>query len=69
MVSKKMVRNEHNTPAIIKYPFWHMTAQNPNAVYACVNYGEASCPREIASRSICLDCDIRRVLEDVKQAG
>ncbi len=30
-----------NTPGIIKYPFWQMTAENPRAVYACVNDGEA----------------------------
>ncbi len=29
----------YNTPVIIKYPFWQMTAKNPRAVYACVNYG------------------------------
>lgn len=27
----------YNTPAIIKYPFWQMTAENPNAVYVCIN--------------------------------
>lgn len=47
-----------NTPSIIKYPFWRMTAENPNAVYACVNYGQAVCPREIESRSICVDGDV-----------
>lgn len=31
----------YNTPAIIKYPFWQMTAKNPKAVYACLNFGEA----------------------------
>ena len=51
-----------NTPVIIKYPFWRMTAKNPNAVYACVNYGQALCPKEIAERSICLDADIGKVL-------
>ena len=30
-----------NTPIIIKYPFWQMTAENPNAVYACINKGES----------------------------
>lgn len=30
-----------NTPGIIKYPFWRMTYENPRAVYACVNLGEA----------------------------
>ena len=47
-----------NTPVIIKYPFWAMTAENPNAVYACLNYGEAYCPKEIEERAICVDGDI-----------
>lgn len=52
-----------NTPVIIKYPFWKMTAQNSNAVYACVNLGECYCPSEIQSRAICLDGDIGEVVE------
>ncbi len=51
-----------NTPGIIKYPFWQMTYQNPKAVYACINYGEAVAPREIAEQSICIDGDIAAVL-------
>ena len=57
-----------NTPAIIKYPFWRMTAQNSKAVYACVNFGEAICPREIEKQSICLDADIGRVIRDILSA-
>lgn len=56
-----------NTPAIIKYPFWRMTANNPKAVYACINYGEALCPREIKERSICIDEDIAKVLDEMKR--
>ncbi len=52
----------YNTPASIKYPFWNMTAQNPNAVYACINYGEAVCPAEIQSQSICIDEDIGKII-------
>lgn len=52
-----------NTPVIVKYPFWQMTLANKNAVYACVNYGEAFCPGEIADRSICIDGDIGEVLK------
>lgn len=52
-----------NTPVIIKYPFWEMTRDNPNATYACINYGEAMCPRDIASRAICIDSDIGEVLQ------
>ena len=54
-----------NTPGIIKYPFWQMTAENPQAIYACVNAGEAYAPREIAKRSICIDGDIGKVLEEL----
>ena len=57
----------YNTPVIIKYPFWQMTAKNPKAVYACVNYGEAVCPGEIAKQSICLDADIQQVLTDARR--
>ena len=55
-----------NTPAIIKYPFWQMTAENSNAVYACINKGQAFCPREIERQSICIDADIAEVLEKLK---
>lgn len=48
----------YNTPVIIKFPFWKMTAENPNAFYACVNKGEAFCPEEIREKSVCLNMDI-----------
>lgn len=57
-----MVRDIHNTPAIIKYPFWRMTAQNPDITYACLNLGEARAPERIAAQSICVDADIAEVL-------
>ena len=53
----------YNTPVIIKYPFWQMTAINPDATYACINYGEAVTLDEIADRSICIDGDIGEVIE------
>ncbi len=55
-----------NTPVIIKYPFWRMTAKNPKAVYACINKGEAMCPREIKNQSICIDADIGNVVKQIK---
>ena len=55
----------YNTPGIIKYPFWQMTAQNPKAVYACINYGEAVCPDEIKQRSVCIKEDIGKALKDL----
>lgn len=55
----------YNTPGIIKYPFWQMTAKNPDATYACVNYGEAVCPEDIRNQSICIDGDIGQVIEEL----
>ncbi len=52
----------YNTPGIIKYPFWRMTAANHKAMYVCVNYGEAVCPEEIAGRSIAINADIGEVI-------
>jgi hypothetical protein len=55
----------YNTPVIIKYPFWQMTNNNPNAVYVCINYGDAYAPKEIADKSICFNADIGDVLENL----
>lgn len=52
-----------NTPGIIKYPFWIMTAENPLATYACINIDNALCPEEIIKQSICIDGDIQIVIE------
>lgn len=55
-----------NTPVIIKYPFWQMTAKNPKATYVCVNNGESFSPREIERQSICINDDIGAVLKQVR---
>ena len=59
-----------NTPVIIKYPFWQMTAKNPKAVYACINQGQAASPQEIEKQTICFNADIGQVMQDLsKTAG
>ena len=58
----------YNTPGIIKYPFWQMTAQNKNAEYVCINQGETSVPSEIKSRSLEINADIYDVLNDLKRS-
>ena len=52
-----------NTPIIIKYPFWQMTAKNEQATYACVNLGESVAPVEIDRQSILVDADAGRVID------
>ena len=52
----------YNTPVIIKYSFWQMTAKNPNATYVCINQGQAICPQEIERQSICVNAGIGEVL-------
>lgn len=58
-----------NTPEIIKYPFWRLSANNANALYACVNMGEAVAPEEIRDRAICIDGDAGGVIRDLNDAA
>ena len=55
----------YNTPVIIKYPFWQMTAKNPNAIYACINQGQAVCPQEIQRQAICINIDLGNALQEL----
>ena len=57
----------YNTPVIIKYPFWQMTAQNPQSIYVCINHGEALCPEEIQEQSICINGDIGLTLQQLRE--
>ena len=59
-----MAHNGGNTPVIIKVPFWTMTYDNPDAVYACLNYNEAYAPKPIAGQSICISGDTGEVLKE-----
>ena len=52
-----------NTPGIIKFPFWQLTAQDPAFTYACVTLNDAVCPPSIVDQSICISADINDVLQ------
>lgn len=52
-----------NTPVIIKYPFWRLTAQNKKAFYVCVSKDCAFAPEEIENRSVCVFSDIAKITE------
>jgi NAD-dependent SIR2 family protein deacetylase len=51
-----------NTPSIVKFSFWRMVHEWPDAVYACINLHEAYAPKEIQNNSICISADIGEVL-------
>ncbi|MDD6154913.1 MAG: Sir2 silent information regulator family NAD-dependent deacetylase [Eubacteriales bacterium] len=55
----------YNTPGIIKYPFWRMTYEWSDATYACLNMGEAYAPDEIKFKSICINGDLKEILEEL----
>lgn len=59
----------YNTPVIIKYPFWQMTAKNPDATYACINQGQVVCPQEIERQAICMNADIGQILQNLSDAA
>jgi len=56
-----------NTPGIIKYPFWRMVHQWPDAAYACLNAGQVAVPEEIKAKSILIDQDIKKTIEQIKK--
>ncbi len=55
----------YNTPGIIKFPFWQMTMDNPKAVYACVNYENSICPEEIRKKSILVEGEADKVIDEL----
>ena len=58
-----------NTPVIIKLPFIQMTESRKDAVYACLNYGEACTAEVIKDKSICINGDIREILTRISNVN
>lgn len=56
-----------NTPGIIKYPFWQLTAQWKQAHYICVNMEAAWVPADISQQAVCVDVDIAEVLTKIRE--
>ena len=54
-----------NTPSIIKYNFWHKSYEWKNAVYACINDGEAYTLDKIKNKSICINADAQEILSQL----
>lgn len=54
-----------NTPVIIKFGFHNATRKNKSATYICVNLFEAAAPSDIMDRSICIQADCGKVIEDL----
>ena len=55
----------NNTPGIIKYPFMQMTIQNENSIYVNINKQGFYLPKAIKNRSVCIQGDIGKVLENI----
>ena len=58
-----------NTPGIVKYSFWRMVNDWPDATYACLNDGEAYAPEEIARKAICINGDIDDILNQLSRGS
>lgn len=54
-----------NTPVIIKFGFHSAVRKNKSATYACVNLFQATAPDDIQNRSICINDDCGRVIEQL----
>jgi NAD-dependent SIR2 family protein deacetylase len=51
-----------NTPGIITYPFWRLTAKNSQATYIRINKEKANSPLVIAERTISLVGDLQKFI-------
>lgn len=56
----------NNTPDIIKYPFWRLAAQNPQATYAQVNAMESLAPAVLADCAILIRDDAAKVISGLR---
>ena len=54
-----------NTPGIVKYSFWEMTKERPDAIYVCLNNGEACAPGDIRKKSICINGDFGEIIDQL----
>jgi len=54
-----------NTPGIIKYPFMYMTIQNGDAIYVSINKEDFYLPKSIEDRSIHIQDDIGKILNEI----
>ena len=54
---------------MIKEPFMHLAASEPESTYITFNKGEVYIPSEIAGRSIGVDGDIGKALKEIRLAG
>ncbi len=52
-----------NTPSIIKYRFWKLTHDNPNAYYVCINADYDVVPEELEGQSLAIKADLKLVIE------
>ena len=55
----------YNTPGIIKYPFWQMTAEFPSAYYICLNLTELEVPEKIAKKSLSVGGDFAAIVREL----
>jgi NAD-dependent SIR2 family protein deacetylase len=54
-----------NSPGVIKYPFWQMTADNPDAVFATIDLNQPCTWKSIMDRSIVIQGDLDQAVSDL----
>ena len=61
-----MVRNKHNTPTIIRFPFEKMVWENKNLSLIRLNQNEAVVPESFGSRAIGIGGDMAQAISDLE---
>ena len=60
-----MVRNKHNTPAIIRFPFERMVRENGNLSLIRLNRDEVVVSESFGSRAVGIGGDMAQAISDL----
>ncbi len=60
-----MVRNKHNTPTIIRFPFEKLVREHKNISLIRLNLGAAVVPENFRKRAVGIDADMAGSIRDI----
>lgn len=63
-----MVRNEHNTPTIIRFPFEKWIREHNETSLIRLNLDEAVVPQSFGDRAVGINADVKKSIEDIAKA-
>lgn len=64
-----MVRNKHNTPTIIRFPFEKLVREHKNISLIRLNLGTAVVPESFGKLAVGIDADMAESIRDIAEVS